>query len=166
VPLCAPLVGRRPRPVTTSVISHYHQTVVEPPGQLSPDGQWRWDGQTWNPTDLQPPIARPNRRITFVVVGGLLVAVGFVGGVLATAIASWANSVCNDDSATVNASRQALRLDVLFIWLVATGVPVALAAAAKRRDRHVWPWVAVAGMFLLIAAAITLSIQPAKWCLY
>lgn len=140
--------------------------MVEPPGQLSPDGRWRWDGQTWNPTDFQPPVARPNRRITFVVVGGLLVAVGFVGGVLATVVASWVNSVCNDNTAAVNAHRQALRLDVLFIWLMATCVPGALAVAAKRRHRRVWPWVAFAGMLLLIAVAMMLSIQPAKWCLY
>jgi uncharacterized membrane protein YwaF len=24
--------------------------VVEPSGQLSPDGRWRWDGQVWVPT--------------------------------------------------------------------------------------------------------------------
>jgi len=68
--------------------------------------------------------------------------------------------------ATVNAHRQALRLDALLIWLVATGAPVALGVAAKRRHRRVWPWVAVAGMFLFITAAIAMSIQPARWCLY
>jgi len=140
--------------------------MVDPPGHLSPDGRWRWDGQTWNPTEFQPPIAPPNRRIAFVVVGGVLVAFAFVGGVIATVVASWANSVCNDDAATVSAHRQALRLDVLFIWLVVTGVPILFAVAAKRRHRRIWPWAVIAGVFLLIALAIALSIQPSTWCLY
>lgn len=33
--------------------------MVEPPGHLSPDGRWRWDGQTWAPTGfvgLEPKV--------------------------------------------------------------------------------------------------------------
>jgi len=101
-----------------------------------------------------------------VVVGGLVVAVAFVGGVLATTVASLATSVCNDDPATVNAHRQSLRLDALLIWLVVTGVPILFAVAAKRRHRRIWPWAAIAGVFLLIALAIALAIQPSTWCLY
>jgi len=79
----------------------------------------------------QAPLARPNRRTAFVVVGGLLVAAAFICGVLATVVASWATSVCNNDAAIVQAHRQALRLDALLIWLVATAVPIVFGVAAK-----------------------------------
>jgi len=35
------------------------EPVTESPGHLSPDGRWRWDGQTWIPTGfvgLEPKI--------------------------------------------------------------------------------------------------------------
>jgi len=114
----------------------------------------------------QAPLARPNRRTAFVIVGGLLVAAAFVGGVLATVIASWATSVCNNDVATVQAHRQALRLDALLIWLVVTGVPIVFAVAAKRRHRRIWPWAAIAAAFLLIGLLMTLSIEPSTQCLF
>jgi len=102
-----------------------------------------------------------------VLVGGVLVAVAFVGGLIATIVASWANSVCNDYAATVNGHRQALRLDVLFLWLVVTGVPILFAVTAKRRHRRIWPWTVIAGVFLLIALAMALSIHPStSGCLY
>jgi hypothetical protein len=101
-----------------------------------------------------------------VVVGGVLVAAAFVGGVVATVVASWFNSVCNDAAAVVNANRQALRLDALAVWLVATAVPVLIALMARRQHRRIWPWTTLAGVFLLIAAIMTLSIEPSKFCVY
>jgi hypothetical protein len=47
--------SRRAQLSDRSTIKH----VVEPRGQLSPDGRWRWDGQTWIPTGfvgLEPKI--------------------------------------------------------------------------------------------------------------
>jgi len=32
------------------------------PGQISPDGQWRWDGARWVPTGTAPPVATSPRR--------------------------------------------------------------------------------------------------------
>ena len=115
---------------------------------------------------IQTPPAPPSRRMAFVVFGVLLVAAALVGGVVATVVASWATSWCNDSVATVNAHRQALRLDALLVWLVATAVPVLIAVAARRRHRRIWPWAAIAGVFLLIALAMTLSIEPSKACLF
>ena len=104
--------------------------------------------------------------MAFVVVGGLLVAAALVGGVVATVVASWVNSVCNDSAAVVNAHRQALRLDALAVWLMATAVPVLIALAARRRNRRIWAWTTLAGVFLLIALTMTLSIEPSRFCLY
>lgn len=104
--------------------------------------------------------------MALVVIGGLLVAIAFVGGVVATVIASWVNSVCNDSAAVVNANRQALRLDVLAVWLVAGAVPALIAVIAWRRHRPIWPWTALAGVFGVIAVTITLSIEPSSFCLY
>ena len=114
----------------------------------------------------QTPLTPSSRRMAFVVVGVLLVAVAFVGGVLATVVASWATSVCNNDIATVQAHRQALRLDALLIWLVVTGVPIVFAVAAKRRHRRIWPWAAIAGAFLLIGLLMTLTIEPSTQCFF
>ena len=116
-----------------------------------------------DPTQAPAP---PKSRTGFVVVGGVLVAASFVGGVLATVVASWVTSVCNNDAATVHAHRQALRLDVLLVWLMITGVPVLFAIAAKRRHRRIWPWAAIAGASMLITLAMTLSIEPSTLCLY
>jgi hypothetical protein len=101
-----------------------------------------------------------------VVVGGVLVAVAFVGGVVVTIVASFFNSVCNDSAAVVSANRQALRLDVLAVWLVATAVPVLIALMARRRYRRIWPWTTLAGVFLFIALIMTLSIEPSRFCVY
>jgi hypothetical protein len=101
-----------------------------------------------------------------VVVGGVLVAAAFVGGIVATVVASWFNSVCNDTAAVVNANRQALRLDALAVWLVATAVPVIVALMARRQHRRIWPWTTLAGVFLLIASIMTLSIEPSRFCVY
>jgi hypothetical protein len=114
----------------------------------------------------QARLAPPKSQKGFVVVGGVLVAAAFIGGVVATVLASWATSVCNNDEATVHAHRQALRLDVLLIWLIVTGVPVLFALAAKRRHRRIWPWAAIAGAFMFITLAMTLSIEPSTQCLY
>jgi len=117
-----------------------------------------------DPTET--PIAPPRRRTAFVIVGGLLVAAALVGGIVATVVASWVNSVCADSAATVNAHRQSLRLEALAAWLMVITVPVLIALAARRRHRRIWPWTTVAGVFLLIALSMTLSIQPSRFCLY
>jgi len=104
--------------------------------------------------------------MAFVVVGGLLIAAALVVGIVATVVASGINSVCNDSAAVVNAHRQALRLDVLAAWLMATAVPVLIALAARKRNRRIWPWATLAGVFLFIALTMTLSIEPSEFCLY
>jgi hypothetical protein len=104
--------------------------------------------------------------MAFVVVGSVLVVVAFIGGVIATIVASWFHSVCNDGAAVVNANRQALRLDALAAWFVATAVPVTVALIARRQHRRIWPWTTLAGVFLLIALIMTLSIEPSRFCVY
>ena len=49
------------------------ERVVEPPGPLSPDGQWRWDGQTWIPTGFVGLEPRINRLAIAALVSALLV---------------------------------------------------------------------------------------------
>ena len=57
------------------------------PGQLSPDGLWRWDGAQWVPAgwSAQPAVA-PRRSRTWVwwLAGGcaLLLVIGLVGGAI------------------------------------------------------------------------------------
>src|SRR5260370_20113884 len=62
--------------------------AVQPPvqpGQISPDGMWRWDGVRWVPLVGQPlrqPIARPRTRPwIWWLAGGcaLLLVIGLVG---------------------------------------------------------------------------------------
>ena len=117
-----------------------------------------------DPTET--PVATSGHRMAFVVIGGVLVAVAFLGGVIATVVASWFNSVCNDGAAVVNANRQALRLDALAVWFVATAVPALVALMARRRHRRIWPWTTLAGFFLLIALIMALSIEPSRFCVY
>ena len=114
----------------------------------------------------ETPVATSGHRMAFVVIGGVLVAVAFLCGLIATAAASSLNSVCNDGAAVVNANRQALRHDALAIWFVATAVPALIALMARRRHRRIWPWTTLAGVFLLIALIMTLSIEPSRFCLY
>lgn len=47
--------------------------MVEPSGQLSPDGRWRWDGQTWVPTGFTGLEPKLNRLAVASLVSSLLV---------------------------------------------------------------------------------------------
>jgi hypothetical protein len=47
--------------------------VVESPGQLSPDGRWRWDGQGWVPTGFVGLERKVNRLAVAAFVTALLV---------------------------------------------------------------------------------------------
>jgi hypothetical protein len=62
---------------SASVFERFGRTtlerVVEPPGPLSPDGQWRWDGQTWIPTGFIGLEPRINRLAIAALVSALVV---------------------------------------------------------------------------------------------
>src|ERR1700694_1854749 len=73
-----PLVG----PYDASVSS---QPAVQP-GQLSPDGMWRWDGAQWAPVDQGgvplPPPRRSRSWIWWLVGGcGVILVLGAIGAV-------------------------------------------------------------------------------------
>ena len=43
----------------------------QPPGQVSPDGKWRWDGRQWMPN---PPVLPPGGYLVQPQPGGMVVA--------------------------------------------------------------------------------------------
>ena len=106
------------------------------------------------------------RRLVFPVTGGLLVAAVVVVAWFAMLFLSWTNSVCNDEATVVTAKRQALRLDLLFVWLVVAAVPVIWGFLARTRHRRVWPWATLAAMFMFVALGAALTSQPGTWCAF
>ena len=63
----------------------YQQPPVQP-GQLSPDGAWRWDGARWVPSGARPSAGQPggSRRWIWWLAGGcaLLLVLGVAGAAI------------------------------------------------------------------------------------
>lgn len=123
---------------------------------------------TWVPPAYRQPgeAPPPKSRAWFPVGGVAATGVAGVGAVFLTAVASWLDSVCGDPAAVVAAHRDALRLHLLVIWVVAAGVPACVAGLAKVRRRSMLPWIAAAVVVFGIGLGIALSAQPQTWCVF
>jgi hypothetical protein len=110
------------------------------------------DGPTISPPDPQlgPHHDRPHGPGPLASTGWGAVR-GGRHGPGATTDEPWADSVCDDDAAPMSAHQRDLRLHTRLIWVVGAGVPVLIAAAARRRNGRIWPWTIVAGVFLSMA---------------
>jgi hypothetical protein len=113
--------------------------------------------------DLPPP---PHRRFVFPVLAGLITAVCFLGGIVATSILSWLYSVCGDEPSVIASDQATLRVGSLLIRLTVGAIPLGMARAAHRRHKAMWPWISISSLFVLLALFLATTLRPSTWCLY
>ena len=120
------------------------------------------DPPSWEP---RWPAHRPHRdrRRGGLVLAIVLTVLAFAAGLVASAFVELQHLGCCDAGA-LGSARAGLGAELLAVWLAAGAVPGGAAAGARSAGRRVWPWLAVAGVAVVLAGGLAMTAEPVYFC--
>lgn len=157
------VAGASSRVVTTTHFARFNEMVSShPPGQLSPDARWRWDGTSWRPAaqpGLVPPAwlsSRVSTPATWLTVAGCAVVGLLADQFLRVATFGLATTAMQVAAALTLALAHGLRrVESLALGALA----VALAAFITVRSSPWLVWPDLFGSIALLTAAASIAVR-------